>query len=86
MRQENLDSYASLYIDAINYREDAARNKIKLGENELEATGIMKRQLLDYVVKSLGVNTETHDVTIDPTKKKVVITDKPTEKEKGPDV
>lgn len=76
MSQESFDfdQVASHYLDSITYREEAARLKIKLGENELEAAAFMRNELMRHLVKSNGVDTDTHDVAVDPGARKLIVT------------
>jgi hypothetical protein len=69
----DLDSYASLYIDAVGYRENAAKANMALGKAELDACNGMRKDLLLYIYKALGVTPETHNVSLRG--KKAIVTE-----------
>lgn len=77
--EHDLDSYASLYVDAIGYRESAAKANMSLAKSELEACGLMRKELLMYIYKALALDPQTHNISIKG-KRVLVAENKPADK------
>ncbi len=77
IQEHDMDSYALLYVEAVNGREDAANLHLKLGTKELEACKFMKERLLQYLATKHSISPETHELSVDLAKRKVFIKDLP---------
>lgn len=83
MKEVPIDSFASLYIDAIKYREKAARLQLELGQSELEASKFMREKLFQYVASKSGSSPD-EKITIDlDSKKAFVVEESPAPKVEG---
>lgn len=73
MKQIKMDLTMSLYGDMIRFKEDAANQKIKLGNAELESVVFLKSSFYDYVIAKLGIDVSKQKFSIDVSNKTVNI-------------
>lgn len=77
MKEVDLDPLASKWVDAIKYKQEAAQYMIKCAEGELRDVSNEKAQLLAYLVKVHGINTDKQDFSLNAKDKKFLVSDKP---------
>lgn len=76
-RRIELDPYASVFVDAIKYRQDAANKSIALGKAELEICEGMKNKILTYLMRVNQVDGENSSVSLDVFEKVFIVGPKP---------
>lgn len=72
-KEVDLDHWESLCVDAIVWREDAAKANIRFAKSELDGCKQMRQNLMAKLVARLGINPETHTLNINKDERKAIV-------------
>lgn len=72
-REFSLTPQEIVYVDSILWRQEAAELKIKLGKIELDGCQGMRQSLAHQLVERMGINPETHTVSINSETKRATV-------------
>lgn len=73
MAQVKMDATLALYSDMIRFKEDAASQKIKLGNAELENVVFLKNALYEMIITKLGLDVTKQKFSVDVVNKVISI-------------
>ncbi len=80
MAQVKMDASLSIYGDMIRFKEDAATQKVKLGNAELENVAYLKNSFYELIIGKLGIDVNKQKFSVDIINKIVTVEDREPEK------